>query len=354
MRLSRALICLPVLLCVAAGETPRPVRVTDVVLAPQSRRLVFSGTVQARTQAELGFRVAGKVIARPVEVGDHVKAGQILAQIDQADLVLSEQVAEAALQAAKADQANARADFARYEQLGRKSPAFIAAEFDKRSATSRMADARVVQAERQLALAHSQRGYGVLTADADGVVTALPVQSGQVVSAGQTVAVLAHTDAIEVVADVPENRLADVRAADTVSVGLWAAPDQMLRGKVREVGALADAASRTFAVKVSVLEAPKSLLELGMTATVGFDRPTPPLARLPASALTDKNGAPAVWVLNAQTQRAALRPVEVANLAGDGSVLVKSGINAGDKVITAGVGDLTPEMALTVWPGASR
>jgi RND family efflux transporter MFP subunit len=354
MRLSRALICLPLLLCVAAGEPPRPVRVVDVVVAPLPRRLVFSGTVQARTQAELGFRVGGKVIARPVEVGDHVKAGQVLARLDQADLVLSEQVAEAALQAAIADQANARADFARYEQLGRKSPAFIAAEYDKRSAASRMADARVVQAQRQLALAHSQSGYGVLTADADGVVTSLPVQTGQVVAAGQTVAVLAHTDAIEVVADVPENRLADVRAADIVSIGLWAAPDQALHGRVREIGALADAASRTFAVKVSVLDAPQGLLALGMTATVGFDRPSPPVARLPASALTDKDGTPAVWVLNMQTQRAVLHPVEVANLSGDGSVLVKSGLSTGDKVITAGVGDLSPDIALIVWPGAAR
>eukprot|EP01037_Dinobryon_pediforme_P001488 gene1488-1510_t len=304
MRLSHAALSLPILLFLAAGEPPRPVRVIDVVMAPQPRHLVFSGTVQARTQAELGFRVAGKVIARPVEVGDHVKSGQILAQLDQADLILSEQVAEAALQAAIADQVNARADFARYEQLGRKSPAFIAAEYDKRSAASRMADARVVQAQRQLALAHSQNGYGVLTADADGVVTALPVQTGQVVAAGQTVAMLAHTGAIEIVADVPENRLADVRAADNVSIGLWAAPDQPLHGRVREIGALADPASRTFAVKVSVFDAPKALLELGMTATVGFDRPSPPLARLPASALTDKDGTPAVWVLNVQSQRA--------------------------------------------------
>ena len=347
-------IALATLLLSAAGEAPRPVRVAIVVVAPVPSSLVFSGTVQARTQADLGFRVGGKVTARPVDVGDHVRAGQVLARLDQGDMQLSEEAAEAALQAAIADAARARADLRRYDELGRGSPAYLPSEYDTRSATSRMADARAVQAARQLALARSQNGYGALVADADGIVTALPVQVGQVVAAGQTVATLAHTDAIEVVADVPENRLAEAHQAADIGIALWAAPDQKLHGHVREIGALADAASRTFAVRVAVTDAPSGLLGLGMTATVTFGRPSPPVARLPATALTDHDGAPAVWVLDPARQRAALRPVELDGYAADGSVIVRRGLADGEQVVTAGAGQIESDMPLVAWAGAAR
>jgi RND family efflux transporter MFP subunit len=358
MRAYRLFLLLPLMLCLGAADpvpnAARPVRVVTVAIAPLASRLVFSGTVQARTQADLGFRVGGKVVARPVEVGDHVRAGQLLARIDQTDLALSVESAAAALDSAQADAVNARADLARYERLGRSSPAYLPSEYDKRGSASRMADARVVQAARQLALARSQLGYGDLTADADGVITALPVQVGQVVAAGQTVATLAHTDAIEIVADVPENRLADIRAAGDAAIALWAAPGRALHGHVREIGALADPATRTFAVKVAVTDAPPDLLNLGMTASVSFGVAAAPVARLPATALTDRGGHPAVWVLDPARQRAALRPVEVAGYGGDGSVLVAGGLAEGDMVVTAGVGQIEPDAALTPWQGAAR
>ena len=354
MHVRSAFLALALLLAAAAGEPPRPVRVVAISMKPVPSSMTFSGAVQARTQADLGFRVGGKVIARPADIGDHVHAGQVLARLDDADLELSEQVAAAAFQAAQADAVNARAELARYQQLGRRSPAYLPSEFDKRGAASRMADARLVQAARQLALARSQRAYGQLTADADGVITALPVQVGQVVAAGQTVATVAYTDEIEVEADVPENRLAEIRAARDVDVRLWAAPGQQLHGHVREIGALADPASRTFVVKVAIDGAPPDLLALGMTATVSFGVAGPPVAELPATALTDKNGQPAVWVLDPETQRAALRPVQIAGYAGDGSLLIQGGLQDGEDVITAGVGQIEPDAALVAWPGAAR
>ena len=354
MHVRPAFLTTILLLAAGAGEPPKPVRVATVEMRPVASSLAYSGTVQARTQADLGFRVGGKVVSRPVDVGDHVHAGQVLARLDDADLKLSEEVAAAAFQAAKADAVNARADLARYEQLGRRSPAYLPSEFDKRGAASRVADARLVQAARQLALARSQREYGALAADADGVVTALPVQVGQVVAAGQTVATVAHTDEIEVWADVPENRLAEVRAAGEATIALWAAPGQTLHGHLREVGALADPASRTFVVKVAVDDAPPGLLALGMTATVRFGAAGPPVAELPATALTDQGGNPAVWVLDPEKQRASLRPVQVAGYGGDGSVLVRGGLSDGDEVVTAGVGQIEPDAALVAWPGAAR
>ncbi len=350
----RCSLLLALLLCMAATDPPRPVRVATVTIAPIGSGLVFSGTVQARVQADLGFRVGGKIAARPVDVGDHVRAGQVLARLDSSDLILSEQAAQAAVQSAIADAANARVELNRYEQLGKSSAAYLPTEYDRRVSASRMADARLVQAQRQLELAHSQRLYADLTADADGIVTSVAAQVGQVVTTGQTIVTLAHTGEIEVVADVPENRLAAVRDADAVGISLWAAPGQMLHGRVREIGALADPATRTFAVKVRIMDAPPGLLALGMTASVRFGRPTPPVARLPATALADRDGVPAVWVLNTATQHATLRQVSVAGYGGDGSVIIQSGLAEGEKVITAGVQQIDPDMALVAWTGAAR
>jgi len=130
--------------------------------------------------------------------------------------------------------------------LGHGSSAYLPSQYDRRESSDRMAAARVVQAARQVALARSQHSYSALAADADGVITALPLQLGQVVAAGQVVATLAHAAAVEVVVDVPENRLAEAQAATDIGIALWAAPGTPLHGKVREVGALADTASRTF------------------------------------------------------------------------------------------------------------
>ena len=352
--ISKLALLLPAALALAAADqAPRPVRVTTVTLVQPGAALTLSGTVQARTLADLAFRVAGKVVERRTEVGDHVRAGQVLARLDPADLRLSEQASQAALVAAQADAANAKADLARYDGLGRASPAYLPSEYDRRTSVARMAAARLTQAERQAALARDQSSYGALQADADGVITALPVQVGQVVAAGQTVASLAHTDQTEIAVDVPENRLADIRAARDVAVTLWAAPNAALQGRVREIGALADPATRTFTVKIAVTGATDQLA-LGMTASVRFPTGGPTMAVLPATALVDQNGHPAVWVLDPAKQRADLHPVELAGFAADGSMIVASGLQPGDQVITAGTGLIEPGMALTAWAGPAR
>jgi membrane fusion protein, multidrug efflux system len=336
-------------------DTPVPVRVAPVVFTPRQSVLTLSGSVQARTLADLAFRVGGKVVDRPVEVGDHVRAGQVLARLDPADLKLSLEAAESALQSAIADAAKARADYSRYEQLGRGSAAFLPSEYDRRLSATRMADARLLQVQHQVALAKDQLSYGTLTADADGVITALPVQVGQVVAAGQTVASLAHTRQTEVVVDVPENRLPEVRSAAGIEISLWADPGHKLAGRVREIGAQADAASRTFGVRVTVLDPPPDLLALGMTATVRFIAPpSAPVAILPATAVTDRNGAPAVWVFDPKTQHATLRLVKLEGYGGDGSVEIASGILEGEQAVTAGASEIDPGMRLIAWAGAAR
>ncbi len=355
-RLSSALLLLLVTTPAAIAEpSPRPVRVQTVEMAPEQRTVVLSGSVQARTLATLAFRVGGKVIARPVEVGDSVHAGQELARLDPQDLQLQVQAALSAVQAAAADATQARAELSRYQTLGSNSAAYMASEYDKRLATSQSADARLAQAARQYALARDQAAYGTLSADADGVITALPVQVGQVVTAGQTVATLAYAAGEEVGVDVPENRLADLRAAQLVTITLWSAPDQVLHGRVREIGALADPASRTFATKVTVLDAPPGLLSLGMTATVRLAvPPSPAVALLPAAALTDDDGRPAVWVFDPGRNRAERRRVTVAGYREGGQVAISEGLRPGEQVVTAGAALLDPALPVVAWTGATR
>jgi RND family efflux transporter MFP subunit len=314
--------------------------------------MVYPGVVQARIQAALGFRVAGKVIARDVDIGQRVTAGQVLARLDPADAQLSVEAGVQTVRAAEAEAINARADYERYQKLGRGSPAFIASEFDKRQAAVDGADARLAQAQRQLSLSRDQLDYTVLTAGADGVITGLTLETGQVVTAGQTVITLAHTDETEVVVDIPENRLPDVRAADDVRVNLWSRPDVNLIGRVREIGALADSVSRTFAVKVTI---PASAASLGMTASVRFSHGGGQMtARLPASAVVSANGISSVWVLDPAAHRAVSRPVTVAGWLGDGDVAITGGVDNGALVVTAGAALLDAATPVTAWAGAFR
>ena len=205
-------------------------------------------------------------------------------------------------------------------------------------------------------MANDQLNYTALVADADGVITDVRMEVGQVVAAGQTVASLAHTDETEIVVDVPENKLPDVRAADSVTINVWSMPGTVLHGRTREIGALADSISRTFAVKVTVLDQPSTgPLALGMTASVRFGRNAgPPVALLPASAVVAKDGSPAVWVLDLAKNRAALQPVQVSAWRGDGQVAITGGVSNGAKVVTAGATLLDASTPVTAWAGPTR
>ena len=255
------------------------------------------------------------------------------------------------MQAASADAAEARADLARYVALGHASPSYLPSEYDRRLAARRSADARLAEALQLLGLAHNQLDYATLRADTDGVITTLPVEVGQVVTAGQTVVGLARAGDTEIWVDVPENRLGSIRGA-VVTVTPWSEPDRRLSGQVREIGALADAATRTFNVRITV--APASGLSLGSTATVAFSvGDAKKVALLPATALTDIDGKPAVWLLD-QTGHASRRPVEIVRLDGDGQVAIGAGLAPGEQVITAGADLIDPDMRLTAWSGPAR
>ena len=324
---------------VDAPVSMRPVQAVEVVLQPDEQDTSYTGDVRARWESALGFRVPGKIVARLVEVGTRVHRGDVLARLDPEDQKLSAEAARQQLRAARSDYEQAKADLARYNDLFAKG--FIsAAEFDRRKTTFDTAAARLDQATAQLELNRNQAAYTQLRADQDGVVTAVQAEAGQVVSAGQTVVKVARLDEKEVAVNVPENRLAELRAPQEVDVTLWAAPGKRFKGRIREVSPSADAVTRTYTAKVTVLK-PDASVQLGMTANVFLREAARPLvARLPLTALFQKGTEPAIWVIDPKTGQVALRTVQIGRYTQD-YVTVVSGLNGGELVVRAGVHKLT-------------
>ena len=316
-------------------DVTRPVHVFAVSLASDEQEVTYTGDVRARWETALGFRVPGKIVARLVEVGQQVKTGQVLARLDPEDQKLSAEAAKQQLMAARSDFQQAKADLVRYKELVDKG--FIsAAEFDRRKTTYQTAAARLEQATAQLELNRNQTEYTTLRADHDGVVTAVLAEVGQVVSAGQAVVKTARLDEKEVAVNVPENRLVELRAAKDADVSLWASPGKIYKGRIREISPSADNVTRTYTVKVTVLD-PDASVQLGMTANVrlrGGLRAE--VARLPLTALFQKGDEAAVWVIDPKTQQVTLKPVLVGRYTQD-YVTVVSGLNDGDLIVRAGV-----------------
>lgn len=295
----------------------------------------YTGEVHARYETALGFRVPGKLGARLVEVGEQVKAGQPLARLDPADQRLGSENARQQLVAAEANLAQSESDIKRFKLLYEQG--FIsAADFDRRMTGLRVAAAQVEQARAQFDLARNQSAYTTLAADHAGVVTQVAAEVGQVLAAGQVVFRVARPGEKEVWIPVPENRLAELGKAKSVSVDLWADPGTHYRGQVRELAPSADPVTRTYTAKVTVLDAGPSL-QLGMTANVRFARGTLEGAlRLPATALFKKGEQPAVWVVDSASSQVRLRPVTVGSYYDD-HISVTGGLQAGEVVVRAGV-----------------
>jgi RND family efflux transporter MFP subunit len=314
---------------------PRLVNVVRVDPGTATGEVAYSGDVRARYETNLSFRVAGKIVARNVEVGTVVRASQVLARLDPEDQKLNAQSAQSQLAAAKSEFDQLKADLARYTDLYKKE--FISkAEYDRHLSNFNVAEARLEQARAQFSVTRNQTGYTTLTADHAGVVTAIQAEVGQVVAAGQTVVKLARTDDKEVVISIPENRLGELGASKDIGVTLWADPDARYRGKVREVSPSADPVTRTYAAKITVLNA-DAAMKLGMTANVylrGVQREAS--AMLPATALYQENGKAAVWVVDPASKAVKLVPVEVGEYVED-RVAVTAGLKKGDIVVRAGV-----------------
>ncbi|MCW5732058.1 MAG: efflux RND transporter periplasmic adaptor subunit [Alphaproteobacteria bacterium] len=319
----------------AENPPPRPVRAQAVVYEPLAERLTFAGTIEPRYLSSLGFRTSGKMVARLVDVGMSVKAGQPLARLDPQDYDLQIRTIEAQVLSARADLVRTRQDFERYRQL-QDSPAFNRAVFDQRRAAYDMARARLDQMQGQLRMAENQLVYTTLYADTDGVVTAIRAEAGQVVAQGQTVLVVARTDELEVAISLPEGRLGELREASDARFTLFSDPERTHLAVLREVSPVADAMTRTYSLRYSIPDAPPEL-RIGMSATLMLARPRElEVAVLPLTAIFQDGTRPAVWVVDPATGALELRAIELAGYRQD-AALVAGGVEAGALVVTAGV-----------------
>jgi RND family efflux transporter MFP subunit len=318
-----------------AQEEVRPVKAFVVKAPAAERTLAYSGVVAPRVESTLGFRVSGKIVERFVSTGDRVAAGKEIARLDEKDLKLAENSARAAVGAAKTRFAVAKDALERAAYLLPKG--FIAkAAFDQRQLEYDAAKSAFDSAEDQLNQAVNATSYALLSADKDGVVTSVRAEPGQVVSAGQPVVTLAEAGEIEVSAAVPENEIARLKAGDPARVSLWAAPDAGGGGTIREIAGAADPASRTYAVRVTVIH-PAPEMRLGMTISVSFKVPeADPPAIAPLTAFMEEGGKTVVYVADRGSETVARREVLLDGVAAEG-VRVKSGLAPGEIVVTGGV-----------------
>src|SRR5262249_29989265 len=269
----RALAALAALLVLAgcqantapAAKSERPVQIQRVSFQEADRAREFVGVVRPRYETDLGFRVAGKIVTRVVNVGDRVAVGDVVARLDPEDLRLQLQSADAELAAATSNLAQAAADFERYTKLKTNGWASVA-DFDRKKAASDEAQGRLDRARRALDLARNQLTYADLKADADGVITATLAEAGQVVAIGQPVARLAAAGEKEAVVALPEPWLTEARKSKAI-VRLWADRERSFEARLRELSPQADAATRTYAARFTIENADEAVA-YGMTATV--------------------------------------------------------------------------------------
>jgi len=321
--------------CDAKTETAhdrpsRPVLVAVAHFAPREAPIALPGIVKARIEADLGFRVAGKIAERFVDSGAHVSAGDRLARLDDSDLKLQLQQAEAALAAAQAAAVQAEAESARVAAL-HKEGWTASSEFDRVKSANDQARAAVTQAERAVTLASNALGYATLVADADGRVSATLAETGQVVAAGTPVVRIAHDGAMEAAVAVPESLIGQVREDATVS--FWALPGVSVPAHLRELAADADAATRTYAARYALDPAPPGAA-LGMSVTLSLSPTERSVAAVPLGAILDTGDGPTVWSIGADGV-ATRKRVTLAG-ADSGAAYIAQGVTEGEKIVALG------------------
>ena len=311
----------------------RPVLVATVHYEADSPERSFVGTIKPRIEADMGFRVSGKVARRLVDVGQTVDVGQPLATLDEVDLKLQAEQAEAESRAATGVLAQAAAAEQRAKDLRAKGWA-TDAQLDQAKATADEARARLNRAERSVELTRNSLSYATLVADSRGVVTATLVDPGQVVAAGQAAIRVARFAEKEAVVAIPETLVG--RAKDGVAtVTLWSEPNRKYAARLREIAPSADPATRTYLAKFSLPEAGDNV-ELGMTATLTLADPqTERVARLPLSSLYSQGGDPSLYVVDDKGD-VTLRPVAVKSYETN-NVVITGGVEEGAKIVVLGV-----------------
>jgi len=322
-----------------AARAPSPVKAQVVAASQLARSVALTGEIRARVQSDLAFRTAGRIAERFVEIGDHVEAGQILATLESREQTADVASATAGVQSAEATLRQTTAAFERQKAL--LANGFTTqTNYDNAQQALQAARATLDAARSSLATAQEQFTYTALTADASGVVVARNAEAGQVVEAAQAVFTVARDGQRDAVFEVYEGLLARRPADDAIEIALVSNPAIRAAGRVREVAPAIDSSTGTVRVKIAI-DAPPDAMTLGAAVTgVGRFQPDN-IFLLPSSAFFTENGKPAVWTVDPRSQVAAIRPIVVDSYR-TGELLVRSGLEAGDIVVTAGAQLLSP------------
>jgi RND family efflux transporter MFP subunit len=300
--------------------------------AAGANRRTFTGIVEARVQSDLGFRVAGKILERSVNMGQRVQKGQVLMRLDPVDLKLSFAAQQANVEAVRARYTQTKADEARFASLV-KSGAVSRQEYDQARAAFDSAKAQLDAAEAQARVSNNSSDYAILTADADGVIVRTLSEPGQVVTAGQTVIQLAHDGPREALIDLPEGVRPDL---GTLASARLYGRDQTYKARLRELSDAADPASRTFAARY-VLEGQAAATPLGSTVTISLvtkQNTGDDFTQVPLGAIHDRGSGPGVWIVDDKSE-VKFRSVTIASI-GQEQVVLSSGVQAGEKVVALG------------------
>ena len=317
----------------------RPVRSEIVAGGTTTDSATYTAEIRSRYETDLSFQVGGKLVTRNVDVGATVRQGQLLAQLDQTDQQLGVDAARGAVPAAESDLARSRSEEARFRDLLERGLT-TRAQYQAQQTAVRLAEAKLSQATAELRLAQQRLGYTTLRAGESGVVTRVLVEVGTVVAAGQRAFSIARPSEREAVFDVPDARIGEVKAGSSVLINPLSGENVAWAGRVREISPTADPVTRTYQVRATIVKPPDTL-RLGMTVSVTLPRVGgAPNISLPSTAIFQKDGKPAVWVVTAAST-VELRPVTVERYDTE-RVYVAEGIRTGERVVTAGVHRLAP------------
>ena len=332
------------------AEPLRTVRTAEIRYDKAQETDRYFGAVQARYEVDQALRVGGKIVARKIDVGQKVRQGDVLAVLDDTDYRLAVQAAQQQLVASEAQARQAQSDRQRLDAL--RGDGSVSPSDDEKAQSNAQTTRAVAEADaRKLELARNRLEYTTLRASQDGVVTSVKFEVGQVVAEGQPIVSIAKDVEPEIVVNVPEDQLAAFKSA-RYKATLTSAPDQSFDVVLRELSPQAAATTRTFRARLK--PATPRPLPLGASARLEVERPASeaPAAVIPAAAITQDKGRPAVWVVRRQADPPVaivnLVPVVVQGYRND-DVLV-SGPAAGELVVTAGVQKMAPGLRVAL-PG---
>jgi multidrug efflux system membrane fusion protein len=325
------------------AEKARPASLKDARIYP--------AVVKPRIEAVQSFRVSGRIAARLVDVGDRVAAGRVLATLDATDWALNLEALRGQLTAATAQLDNVKADLARFRELTAQK-LMSSAELDRQQHAVAAAEGQVAALTAQVQEATNKLGYTALKSDADGVVTKVIAEPGQVVGEGNPVLVVAHTAELEVEFTVPEQIRGEIERALSVKVSLWSRAETTIDARIREIASEADPLTRAFRVRATLLQPPASA-KLGMTASVWLDLGGRAGVSVPIAAVFDHEGGNAVWGINPQAGTLRLIAVTVDEVEGNRYILT-AGVQPGDLIVTAGVHRLTASDRVALYAGGEQ